>query len=614
VLGFYLVLGCLAGGVYGDEHAADPSDIYATWDDWKSAYDELVEAIAAFKAVGEKPIDGPARLLEAVQARDRVYHTALDVEGYIYVRLELNGGDDEALSRQHLLDETDSLWYGASGWFTPALEALGREKVEEWIEQDDSLKVYSFYFRRYFDGTGHRIPQDEGKLRALLSVSGSANSRMYRALSVTEAPAVTVILESGEELELSPARAKTVLWELASGEDRMRASRAWLEAMGKRSETYASLLSGVVGRQKIRAEASGFDSPLAAELHSDAIPEAAVRNAIAAAKAVAPAVRRYHELRGKAFGLESYRMSDRFAPVRADETKISYDEARSIIVGASAALGEGVREVVRRAFDDGWIDAVERTGKRQHGGSTDLYVNHPFVLVSYRGSLDSLFQLAHEIGHAVHADFARKSQPFVYGHRSTLTSEAAASVFENAVVDFMVKQAKSDDERVRVLDLAIQNSLRIFFRPMTDADFELRLYDTKQAMTGKALGELYLSIVQDLYGASVRVEPWDANAWQLTPHYYTSPLYLGRYGLSSAAADLMWRRLSAEAEGERKSAQESFVELLRAGGSDYPFELLRRAGADLNDTSSIEPMVERLDSLVSELERVAEASASGSGK
>ncbi len=587
------------------QSTADVSRIFGSWDEWQGAYGDLVAAIDAFDALSEEPIETAERLVAVMEARDRVYRIARGVEGYLYLRLQLNGGDEEARSRQHFIDETDRRWYSSgSPWFTRAVTDLGREKIAEWLAGEETLRRYEFFFRRFFEAAGHPFPEGQDELRTLSSIFRRQSARVYNALAISEAPVIEVTLASGERMELNPGRARTILGELPSALDRKTVSRAWLEALGRQSQTYAALLEGIVKRQKLLADVRGFDSASSAQLHADAIPAGAVRNVIGVAREASAPLRRYHSLRKRVLGLDEYGLADRLVSLDRGGEVIGFDEARRLIEESSSAFGPEVQDLVRRAFAERWIDSIERPGKRAHGGST-FVAGHPYVLVNYRGSLETVFQLAHEIGHAVHALIAHHGQPFVYSHRSSLTSEAVAGVFEGALVEQMVGPATNREEKIRVLDLSIQNILRLFYRPMLDADFELRLYDPDVPITGPSLGALYLAVVTEFYGETVSLNDWDRHTWQQTPHYYTSPLYMGRYGLASAAANALISRLTSPSVSERAVARQAFHDLMRAGASAYPTELLKRAGADLEDPHTTEALIGRLESLVDELERAA---------
>jgi len=582
---------------------ADVSRVFGTWDEWEGAYGDLVVALDAFEGLAEEPIETAETLVAVLEARDRVYQTARGVEGYLYLRLQLDGGDEEARSREYLIDETDRRWNTVgSPWFTRSLSELGRERIKRWMVAEQALRRYDFFLHRFFDRVGHPYPEGQGELRVLSGIAGRQSDRVYKALAISEGPVVEVTIESGERLELNPGRARSILEELPSALDRASVSRAWLEVLGRQSQTYAALLEGIVERQKLLAEVRGFDSALSAQLDGDAITADAVRNAVRVARETSTPLRRYHSLRKKVLAIDTYGLADRFVSLDEGERKIGFDEARRIVVESSSTLGPEVQELVRRAFSEGWIDSVERPGKRAHGGST-FVAGHPYVLVNYRGSLESLFQLAHEIGHAVHAHLAYNAQPFVYGHRSSLTSEAVASIFEGVLVEHMVERATSAEETIGVIDLSIQNLLRIFHRPMLDADFEIRVYEVIESITGPSLAELYLTVVKDFYGDAVTLTDWDGHGWQRTPHYYTSPLYLGRYGLATAAANVLIPRLTSADGSARTLARQGLLDLMRAGASRYPLELLRRAGADLENPHTFEALATRLESLVDELER-----------
>ena len=534
--------------------AADLSRVFRSWDEWADAYDDLVAALDAFDALADQPVTSADTLLAVMEARDQVYRSARGVEDYIYLRLQLNGGDEEARSREHLLDATDTRWYATSApWFDNTLDDLGRTKIDGWMAEDEALQLYTFFFRRFFDSADHRFPEEQEELQALSRIARKQSSRIYTAISRAEAPIAEAVLDSGASVTIDPARAHTMLWETPSPTDRRRMSRARLEALGRQSQTYAALLEGIAKRQKLLADVRGFDSALTARLHSDAIPADTVRNVIRVARETPEPMRRYHSLRRQALELEDYGLADRFFPLDPNHRKINLEEAREVIIDSSTVLGPEVRALVEKAFSEGWIDSIASPGKRIHGGAT-FVAGHAFVLVNYHGSLDHLFQLSHEIGHAVHSTIAYRAQPLVYTHPSSLTGETVAAVFEGALVAELVDRATTREERVRVLDLTIQNLLRLFYRPMLDADFELRIYDSDGSITGPAVQSLYLEVVRDFYGDSVRVEDWDAHAWQQTPHYYTAPLYLGRYGLSTAAANSLMVRLMSPSGPAAESA------------------------------------------------------------
>ncbi len=579
--------------------AVDLHQIFPSWQAWADEAARLEESIASFASLKAERFDDASSLLGALEVRDRVYRHARVVEGYVSLRLQLDATDAEARGRQQRLDEIDHAWRDGSRWFGRALEATGAAQVRRWSAPGGPVADYRHLLDQMLRGTEHRMPADPG-----FETAGRLRRHLVRAhelLATSELVAPEVGLSDGSTVTLTPATARTILWDTTDPADRTRIRKAWLESLGHFAGTFAELLAGVVLAERSAAEARGFDSALEASLFADAIPPEAVRNAIATARAGTEPLRRYHRLRRRALGTEHYGMADRFVPISSASASFTFEQARDLIVESAATLGPELQATVAMAFDQGWIDPEERPGKRVHGGATFVYRNHPYVLVNFRGNLDSLFQLAHEVGHAAHAFQADRSQPWVSAHYSSLTGEAVASLHEAVLVDLLVRRARSPAERGIVLELAIQNLLRLFFRPAIDADFELSLYETGGAVTREALGSGYLEAIRRYYGESLEFVESDRYGWMEPPHFFSSPLYMGRYPLASAAATALLERLTGGNDDDRAAARSDLLTLVRSGASDDPINLLRAAGADLSGQRTAAAVVERMDHLVKTL-------------
>ena len=580
--------------------ALDLGQIFPGWSAWEEAADGLETRIGDFATLERTRFDDAASLARALEVRDDVFRRARVVEGYVSLRLQLDGADAEALRRQPRLDEVTGAWDAASSWFAPALVATGPETIAAWSAPGAPLAGHRHFLRRTLRLAAHQAPDGPGfviadRLRLQLQ-------RAHSMLSTAEAAAPTVALGDGTALTLTPAVARSILWEIPDAADRQAIQEAWLGSLARQAGTRAALLAGIVLHERDSAAARGYASPLEAALDADGLPPAAVRSALTAAQAGAEPLRRYHRLRRRLLGLERYGTADRFVPLSPAALRFTWDEARELVVESAGTLGPQVRATAERAFSEGWIDAGERPGKRAHGGATFVYGDHPYVLVHYRGDLGSLLQLAHEVGHAVHADLAHRGQPFVYAHFSSLTGEAVAGLHEGALVDLLLRRAATREERGTVLDHAVQNLLRLFHRPALDAGFELALYDGDGVLTGEELARRYLEALVATYGDSVALEEWDGAGWMTTPHFYDSPLYMGRYPLAAAAATALLARLTAPEPAARDAARRDLAELLAAGASDDPLELLRRAGVDLRAPATLAAVVDRMDRLVSDLE------------
>ncbi len=579
---------------------ADLSAAFADWAAWEAEVANLEAAVNRFAALSEVTIDSSEDLALVLMTREEVYQRAAQVEGYVRLRLQLDGGDEEARVRQQRLDEIDQRWYReASSWFSPRLGAIDAAVILDWIAESADLASYEFLLERLVGSKVHHLDQHDQRLLSIGSAAARQLQRAHNTLNTLDAPRVSIELQSGEILEITPARAKTMLWELENATDRSNALRVWLEALGERASTTAVLLEGVVSYRKMSAEAYGYGSALEAALAADDIPAEAVINLVQSTTAEVTGLQNYHKLRRRVFGLESYGTADRFLPLGAAFSDVPFSQARMWIIESLAPLGAEAQSLVAAAFDDGWIDAVTRPGKREHGGATSVIGRHPFVLVNYDGNLNSILQLSHELGHAVHNQLSSDAQPYTNSHPSSLTSEAVGILFETLLVDDLVDRKFGGVSA----DVAIQSLLRGFYRTVLESDFELSLYTEPPVFSSAGLGARYLEALNAFYGDTIVFQPWDGDGWLQTPHFFSSPLYLPRYGLATAAAVKLLADLKSPDPASAAAARDRVMALLSAGGSDDPFVLLKNAGADLEQSETILAVGRRLDHLVARLER-----------
>ena len=587
---------------------ANLAQVYPAWDAWEREFSELDATVNRFGGLAERPFEKPADLLLALETWQSVHRMANKVGGYLHLRLELDSKDEEAQARELRMSGLTGRWEGkTSSWLVPRILALGEERVAEWMRKEPGLAVYQHYLRTLFRRAGHELPAREEELLALRDVLDEQTGRIHRALSTAEAGRPEIELAAGGTFEITPAASRTMLWELTDPVDRRLAQQALLEGLGRRSQTYAALLAGVVKGGKFVARARRYDSALAAALEREAIPVAAVETLISTARRRSEVLREIHRLRARSLGLEEYGSADQYVPLRPFANQVSYDEAKRLIVDSAAPLGEEVQAILREAFDNGWIDAFERPNKRASGTATYVYGDHPYVIVSYRSTVLDLFALAHELGHAVHSQLAHRAQPYVTSIPSTLTAEAVASLHELLLVERLLQEAGAPGERLAVTDFAVQNLLRSFYRPAIDADFELQVYAEEASLTADGLGTLYGQVLESYYGNALALKPWDRHGWQQVPHFFTAPLYMLRYGLAYASATALAEKLTSSDSAEREAAQRRYLDLLRAGGSDDPTVLLAAAGADLALPATFEAVFARLERLARTMSTIKES-------
>jgi oligoendopeptidase F len=415
----------------------------------------------------------------------------------------------------------------------------------------------------------------------------------------------TITLAGGDEVTLTYGQYRALLETNRRQEDRAAAYRAFHQTYANNQNTYASLYNGVLQRDWFHARARGYESTLHAALHGNNIPTSVVENLIAVTKAGVEPLRRYHRLRRKVLGLETYRLYDIFVPLVQHDIRYPYDEVGDWIVDSVRPLGAEYQANVRRAFDGRWIDVFENVGKRSGAYSAPVYGAHPFMLLNYNETLDAVFTLAHEMGHSMHTMLSHRAQPFVYAGYTIFVAEVPSTLSEALFLDLMLERATSHEQRAMLLQHAIDSIAGTFYTQVMFADFELqahRLVERDQPVTAETLSNIYSTLLREYYGDVIDQEPISRMTWARIPHFFSTPYYVYQYATCFASTARLMQQIRASDPGTRQAAVDRYLDLLSAGGSAYPMELLARAGVDLSQPDTVKAVATELDALVSKLE------------
>jgi len=316
-------------------------------------------------------------------------------------------------------------------------------------------------------------------------------------------------------------------------------------------------------------------------------------------------LRRYHRLRRRVLGLESYRLSDLFVPLVEHDARYTYDRVGGWIIDSVAPLGREYQQGVRDAFDGRWIDVFENAGKRSGAYSAPVYGAHPYMLLNYNETLDAVFTLAHEMGHSMHTLLSHQTQPFVYAGYTIFVAEVPSTLSEALFLDLMLERADSREQRAVLLQHAVDSIASTFYTQVMFADFELqahRLVEQDQPITADALSAIYAGLLREYYGDVIDEEPLSRLTWARIPHFFSTPYYVYQYATCFASTARLMQDLRSLDASVRVGAVDRYLTLLRAGGSDYPMHLLARAGVDLSQPDTVRAVATELENLVSKLE------------
>ncbi len=497
----------------------------------------------------------------------------------------------------------------ATSWLRPELLALDPAKLRAFMAEDKRLAPYRFFLEDTLRWRSHTLGAPEEYVIAEAGSITDSGAATYGVFKDAEMPYPSVKLSTGREVRLDSAafsleRASRVR------DDRDKVFAAFFGAFKDFRGTLGSTLYAQVQGHVFTKKVHKFDSALASALFRDNIPTEVYRQLLSDVHRSLPTLHRYLKLRQRMMGLESLRYQDLYAPL-VDKVNLTFspEEARTLTLEAFAPLGSTYVEALRKGYESRWTDYLPSPGKRPGAYSNGVYGVHPYQLLNFNGAYEDLSTLAHESGHSMHTYFANASQPYVTSGYATFVAEVASTLNENLMVHFMVERAKDDATRLSLLGSYLDTLRTTLFRQTLFADFELRIHEMVErgeTLTGDNLSALYLKLVREYYGHDqgiCRVDDTIAYEWEYVPHFYYN-FYVYQYATSLVASTSLANAIRAEARGASTRARDAYLALLKAGGSDYPVDLLKRAGVDMTTSAPFQTAMSEMNSTMDQMEKL----------
>ena len=565
------------------EESWDLSELFADDDAFEAARAKLDQHVPDLERFKGRPASSAGCLAEALDEITETYKKFALLRCYASLNAD---GDTRIASREAMRQGVDLLATAISGriaYLRPEILEMRPETIETFIRQDERLRVHAFFLLDLMRQRAHVLSRAEERLMAESGLITSVPHAVYNVLHNVELPRPEITLSDGETVTLTPVAFQQHRTS-PSRDDRLKLFPAYFGAYAGFDDTLGQNLYGSVKSHVFRSRVRGYESCLAAALDGDNVPTTVYRNLIRQVRKQLPLLHRYIELRGRALGLPRQEYVDQHCPLGgASKRRFTPEEARKLVLDALSPLGDGYVQTLASSFDSRWIDWHPAAGKRSGAYSTGwAYDLHPYVLLNYTHDLESVSTLAHEMGHALHSHFSNHAQPFARADYSIFVAEVASTLNEDLLASHLLDTAADPDEQLFVLGSHIDTIRGTLFRQTMFAEFELEIHaraDRGEVLTGEGLNEIYLRLLRDYMGHDqgvMRVDDIYAVEWAAVPHFYYD-FYVYQYATGIVAATA----LAEELRQGRSDAGERYLTFLQSGGSDYPLELLRRAGVDL---------------------------------
>ena len=464
-------------------------------------------------------------------------------------------------------------------------------------------KYQSFYhsMENLFRRNEHVLNEKEESILASFQDASSTFNSLYSKLTIVDNHDVKVTLENKEEITVNKSNMTYYLSILDNPLDRTKVFNAVYEFLDIHKNTLAAIYAGILKSEYANAKARGYSSMVEARLDSENIPVSVYESLIHTTRENTAPLKRYYKLRKEYLKLDKIRTYDRFLKFRESSINYSYPEAKKMVLEAMDFMGSDYKAKAELCLEDGRVDVSIKEGKRNGAYSTSTFKEGAFILLNHNGDLSDAFTVAHECGHSIHTTYTNEAQEYVNSNYSLFVAEVASTFNEQRFLDYLMGTVKDKDERIVLLQQAIDNICATYYRQTLFASFEYeahKLLEEGKPIDEESLSNIMRSLYKDYYDIDLNEEEYKCLVWAYIPHFFNYPFYVYQYATSFSASMALYDDIKNKKEG----AFDKYINLLKSGGSNYPVLLLKEAGCDLTKKDAFLAVVRRMDSLLDLLE------------
>ena len=583
------------------EHRWNLEDMFKNQEAWDKEYQEVQNELKDVARFQGKLSDASA-IKECFDLEDRISQKTERL--YVYANMK-HHEDMADPTYQALSDKATKLSVQtgeATSFISPEILSLSDEQLQKLVKAPE-LSFYKRTLEEMIRQKQHVLSKAEEALMAQVGNMSQAPSTIFGMLNNADLKFPKVKNEKGEEVELTHGRYIQFL-ESRNRSVRKQAFETMYATYAKQKNTIASTLSANVTKNIFYAKARKYPSVLEMSLFGDNIDKEVYTNLIDAVHEALPLMYRYMELRKKLLKVDELHMYDLFAPlVEEFDMNITYDQAKQTVKESLKPLGQDYLNVLQQGFDNSWIDIYENEGKRNGAYSWGAYGTHPYVLLNHKDNLNSMFTLAHEMGHALHSYLSDENQPYRYAQYTIFLAEVASTLNEALLMDYLLKRTTDPKEKMYLLTYYMDQFRTTVFRQTMFAEFEKIIHEKAEqgeSLTPQLLSKVYYDLNVLYYGKDMVVDQDIEMEWARIPHFYNS-FYVYKYATGFSAATSFAKQILDEGA----PAVDRYLGFLKSGGSDYSINILKRAGVDMSTPEPIKQAMSVFKDLLGQMEELA---------
>jgi len=581
-------------------------DLYASDEAWHKAKGQWAaqfDKISRYQ--GDLATSAP-QLLACLELNSQISREFDRLQSYAAMTSDQDTRNSKYLAMKQEIEQLITNYRSKAAFIEPEIAKMDKGRIGDFIRQEPRLKIHEMYLYDIQRTRDHKLSEKEEKILAEASLLADAASSIYFVFSNAELPFPDIELSDGTAAKLNQAGYARYR-ALPNRVDREAVFQTFWRAFDTFKGTFGVQLYANAKAHMFYARTRGYKSSLESALDKDNIPTDVYLALIENVNNNLDSFRRYLNLKKRMLAVETLKYSDVYAPVvKGVDLKYSFEEAKELVLDAVKPLGQDYARIADKAFEDRWIDVYPTPGKRMGAYSNgDAYDVHPYILLNFNGQYEDVSTLAHELGHAMHSHYSNENQPYPTADYSIFVAEVASTFNEALLINKMLAAITDDGTRLSLLMNYLDRIKGTVFRQTQFAEFELRMHETAergQPLTGDVLSDLYGNILKKYYGHEqgvCHIDDLYTVEWAYIPHFYYN-FYMYQYSTSFAASTALAQKVLNQEPGMVKK----YIEFLSAGGSDYPIDLLKRAGVDMTGSEPFDKTINVMNRTMDQIEKI----------
>lgn len=585
-----------------DDLKWDLSRVFKNDQEWEQEYKQVAQEIknlSKFKGTlaksGKDLYEGITAILAVNRRLEKVYV-------YATMSSDVDTSNNHYLGFVAKAQSLANQMSAAIAFVDPEILSIPEETLAKFMQDEPRLENYRHRLEQITQKRPHTLPANEEKIIADAGDAMGTSANTFNVLTNSDMEYGYVQDEDGEMVQLSDGL-YSLLIQSQDRNVRKNAFDVMYASYGQFENSLASTLSGEVKAHNFNARVHKYNSAREAALSENSVPTAVYDTLIKEVNSHLDLLHRYVALRKKILGLKDLQMYDMYVPLTGKPVlSYNFEEAKEEARKALAPLGEDYLKHVDYIFNNRVIDVVENQNKVTGAYSGGAYDTDPYELLNWEDNLDSLYTLVHETGHSVHSWYTRNTQPYVYGDYPIFVAEIASTTNENILTEYFLDKITDPKTRAFVLNHYLDSFKGTLFRQTQFAEFEQFIHETDangQPLTADVLDEFYGNLNQRYYGDSVEPGGEIAMEWSRIPHFYDN-FYVYQYATGFAAATALANKVVHGTEQER----DAYINFLKSGSSDYPTEIMKRAGVDMTRADYLRDAFDTLEKRLNEFEKI----------